>query len=197
MPYLLLLPFILLCLTSHFSYADKDMFSHVNIPEELDVHYINGEKYGRFLFRKKSVFQLPKGENRLILKYKAFLGDGDNIEKVQSKPFMLVVTLDALKNYQLTLPNFKDVDEAKRYVKKPILKVIDVDNKVAANAKLIYQLEEKSYLIQLSAAKEKDSEDPKVLPISAETSVNALEQLNLWWNKASQEEREKFLKAVL
>ena len=193
------------------------------IPEDFDVLYVDGEKFPKKVFVSgDTTLSLTPGEHHVVIQYNRIFEQGDAIDGVKSEPLMLTTTLAANVQYHLQYPPLKTVKDAKVFAKDPQVTLLAMDNDQAphpVDMTIAKQLEKKAWLdrfVKKASAPEDDlpvavSDLPNAdgtYPAKAKkpnasnssgvetTLSDAAFQLRYWWKKATEKERQDFLKEV-
>ena len=154
------------------------------VPQALDIHYVNGDKYKSSLFSLgNKELELEVGPQHIVVEYDTIWElDSDNHERVTSDPLHLTFQLTSGGTYQVKLPAIIEVEEAEEFIESPKLSLIDRKSGQEVAIRVAFQ--------------------PPVMavhtPMSDEGSEQqALEQLRFWWSKATQSQRERFMAEII
>lgn len=148
--------------------------AELRVPEQFDLLRVNGQEYKTY-FQRTKMLALRLGRNEIEMEFNQIYDaeNGDSHDRIRSQPFMVLIEVTAdseVWQLQAQLPETRA--DALRYSKNPT-----------------YQLQKNGMAIVISGTTE--TVDAKT------TAEDALTMLNLWWAKASVEQRQAFLKEVL
>ena len=194
-----LLLFGSLCWGGGASWSDE-----LRLPEVFNVLEVNGEKQKFKLFEKERVVPLTKGPQKILLQYEDFYGVGfDDHEKVKSKPFILSFEHEGgdLKA-DFNRPEFLKI--AQLFAENPDLKLVDVTTgkRVSMDLEPMKKTEPTQSEVMNSEAMKPavltSVSNPLVPELEKSPAKKApIEQLRVWWKRASLEERKTFMTEIL
>ncbi|TQV77531.1 DUF2057 domain-containing protein [Aliikangiella marina] len=149
---------------------------------------------------------LNSGLNRLVVEFEGTFKSEDSnaIEVVKSLPFLIEIYLEKDQTYQQRLLQPFGSEAAQQFAKVPKFSFVNM----ATNQQQNFQLNALSSKNQEYLKAESRLPTRKTLIISADTAKSAVKQapaphlstvsekLDYWWEKASEAEREAFLKRI-
>ena len=190
------------------------------IPEPFDVLQVNDAPFGATLQREKRLTLAP-GRHVIVLEYdQIFDADfGDSHDRIESKPFALVLTVAEESVLTVQDPQLRSGDEARRYANAPTLRVFDQARRELAVQVLPVQAVGDAFVTPAAAAPTPPaaapaaSHTPAIAPIAAPSTTPAtastpakpasaisndpLQQLQYWWQQATPEQRAAFLQQIV
>lgn len=179
------------------------------IPEPFDVLQVNDAPFGATLQREKRLTLAP-GRHVIVLEYdQIFDADfGDSHDRIESKPFALVLTVAEESVLTVQDPQLRSGDEARRYANAPTLRVFDQARRELAVQVLPVQAVGDAFVTPAAAAPTPPAAvaaAPSAAPATASTpakpasaiSNDPLQQLQYWWQQATPEQRAAFLQQIV
>jgi len=179
------------------------------IPEPFDVLQVNDAPFGATLQREKRLTLAP-GRHIIVLEYdQIFDADfGDSHDRIESKPFALVLTVAEESVLTVQDPQLRSGDEARRYANAPTLRVFDQARRELAVQVLPVQAVGDAFVTPAAAAPTPPAAvaaAPSTAPATASTpakpasaiSNDPLQQLQYWWQQATPEQRAAFLQQIV
>lgn len=179
------------------------------IPEPFDVLQVNDTPFGATLQREKRLTLAP-GRHVIVLEYdQIFDADfGDSHDRIESKPFALVLTIAEESVLTVQDPQLRSGDEARRYANAPTLRVFDQARRELAVQVLPVQAVGDAFVTPAAAAPTPPAAvaaAPSAAPATASTpakpasaiSNDPLQQLQYWWQQATPEQRAAFLQQIV
>lgn len=192
---------ISLFFTSCFSKA-----ATLEVPEQFEVLKINGVDQGTSFFTKASSLELTTGRQIIQLRYKELFEDYDNDDHttVTSPPFILVVQQEG-KPLFIQPVNVSSLSEAKKFAQRPFVNVIDEAGNVmqsesilleAFQANQYQQLAQQPLEVQPLPQQQQPTVSTTAAAQSKQVTPKALEMLHYWWQQASKESQQSFVKYI-
>lgn len=186
------------------------------IPEPFDVLQVNDAAFGATLQREKRLTLAP-GRHVIVLEYdQIFDADfGDSHDRIESKPFALVLTVADESVLTVQDPQLRSGDEARRYAKAPSLRVFDQAKREHTVQLLPVQAVGDAFVTPSAAVPTPPvaASAPAVAPVAAPSPTAAiapqaaqpapsasndpLQQLQYWWQRATPEQRAAFLQQIV
>lgn len=183
------------------------------IPEPFDVLQVNDAAFGATLQREKRLTLAP-GRHVIVLEYdQIFDADfGDSHDRIESKPFALVLTIAEESVLTVQDPQLRSGDEARRYANAPTLRVFDQARRELAVQVLPVQAVGDAFVTpaaavpvavsgQAVAPVAAPSPTAAIAPQAAQPAPSAsndpLQQLQYWWQRATPEQRAAFLQQIV
>jgi len=202
---LCVMPF-LLCL---FADAQEPV---LHIPTELQLIAIDGENIDEaagFILSPSTSYSLTEGKHRVSLKYyDVWPADDELHEIIQSKPFSMEYNFNSNSVYQVEFNIPRSIEEAQAFAKLPSCEITpfaDItqglassnDNQLEApdadNAPGL-ELSSSEIIDEVNQIEEEMSNAVEVS--NSPDSANSLDMLHFWWERASDDERERFFHSV-
>jgi uncharacterized protein YccT (UPF0319 family) len=205
--------------TSFSSHAAK-----LTIPDVFKVTKINGAEQSTSFFASENTFDVKEGKNIVVVQYSELFEDADNDDHVtiKSEPQMLLFTAEKNTHYILNNPKLEEDSQARLFAKKPVFSLSTTDNvsievfsqsTAEFEASRVFEQLEKNQLVlaqsqlaensktsvdsNLSRVNENSiNESNAVNRVKVQSSVEALNMLEYWWQKADIEQRKAFMKAI-
>ncbi|MCW8878547.1 MAG: DUF2057 domain-containing protein [Kangiellaceae bacterium] len=181
----------------------------ITFAREFNIRAINGVEYSSGLIDQDRKVSLRKGLNRIVLEFEeVYEGeDNDDFDVVKSGWYLLQIRLDD-KPYVQKITRPADASAAKKYIKNPIFEIVDHSTNTRLNYKLSPIASDKlDYAISKSRLRQNDAiliSHPATKSASINTHKNSLsvsqstasQMLDYWWQQATPQEREAFLRKV-
>lgn len=190
----------------------------LNIPAEIDLLSVNmhSPKLEGQLFGEKKT-QLNNGENQIVFRYVPSFNEREDVVKIYSDVIIVKFTA-ADVNLNFKLPIYKDANEARKKITRLEWKLVDQSGQYIAKQEDTltktgvqlgrnYNHEATQYNEQggiasigytkviVPTTQHKVAETVTVEnEVETSTDSNHLQQLQLWYSKASKEERKAFKK---
>lgn len=160
------------------------------IPKELNVLFVNGEKYGGSFFNTKNKkLKLPAGSQRIVLQYEHFFGDDEDYDRAKSEPFLLQLSLLQGEKYLVKIPTMERYEQAKAFMVKPDVTVVEQSSGNVVSSVISRKKTDGEFVDELVGEPENGKSDGE--------PSQTLEQMLYWWGKADGEQRQQFLQQVL
>lgn len=190
----MLMASLLLLINSTVSMAETISFPEEIIPLQVDNRVLEGS-----LFSAIEQVELAPGQYQLKLKYSDLYEDGfDSHAVVESKPFWVNVTIEAEKDYTLAFNRANNVVAAKVFAESPNVSLKEnasaISTPLTVLADVGMVLERKSALTVQSKQLNTVTDSPASM--GELQAPNASEMLDFWWQQASVEQRNDFIKKV-
>lgn len=205
-------PFYLtvIILTFCFS-ATTEASSYLSIDQDFNVVSVNGKSYNSGFITSDSKVKLRLGVNKIAIEYEVIFDHGDDFDLIKSETLLVSFYASRDKNYVLNYLRPANSRAARLFVKNPIINVLDNTG---------YQLKASSYFIgsksdsfinqqtrpsitgqppiRITSNKNptKSKGNSTNLP-QKQSDADAEERLNYWWRKATEKQRQSFLKKIL
>lgn len=164
----------LLC-SVFFFFSIAGQAAELQVPEQFDLLRVNGQEYKTYFQRTKTV-ALHLGRNEIEMEFNQLYDaeHGDSHDRIRSKPFTVSVEVENDSDvWQLHAAPPESRADALSYSKNP------------------------TYLLQKNGRPLPINKVTTETTVSLSTNEDAFAMLNLWWAKASVEQRQAFLKEVL
>ncbi|EAT11602.1 DUF2057 domain-containing protein [Bermanella marisrubri] len=156
------------------------------LPEALDLLKINNENIpaSTFAFRtSQSELRLAPGPNRLTIQYRTLWDvSSDQHQIVESGPIEFDVNLKGNHTYQFNWQTPASLENAIEFSNNPKIHIVGDQQSWLGNHQA-----KQSDLILIA--------DPSTHSNKSENNI-ALDKLQYWWQRASLDEREAFLKSI-
>ncbi len=183
-------------------------------PEEIPVLALDQQEVAGSLFwSSKTTYKLDSGSHEIAVRYEQLFdqNNGDH-DVLKSSIVSLKAELQDNKTYRLTLVNPpKDYDDAKQYVKQPIIAIVDEQGNTVAQQQALDNAPKpllgsslfKRVLDFRSNNGQKDlTRTGTDASTASTTTVNAVkgstvEQLKQLWQSASEQERQQFMQSII
>lgn len=183
-------------------------------PEEIPVLALDQQEVAGSLFwSSKTTYKLDSGSHEIAVRYEQLFdqNNGDH-DVLKSSIVSLKAELQDNKTYRLTLVNPpKDYDDAKQYVKQPIIAIVDEQGNTVAQQQALDNAPKpllgsslfKRVLDFRSNNGQKDlTRTGTDASTASTTTVNAVkgstvEQLKKLWQSASEQERQQFMQSII
>ena len=183
-------------------------------PEEIPVLALDHQEVAGSLFwSSKTTYKLDSGSHEIAVRYEQLFdqNNGDH-DVLKSSIVSLKAELQDNKTYRLTLVNPpKDYDDAKQYVKQPIIAIVDEQGNTVAQQQALDNAPKpllgsslfKRVLDFRSNNGQKDlTRTGTDASTASTTTVNAVkgstvEQLKQLWQSASEQERQQFMQSII
>ena len=183
-------------------------------PEEIPVLALDQQEVAGSLFwSSKTTYKLDPGSHEIAVRYEQLFdqNNGDH-DVLKSSIVSLKAELQDNKTYRLTLVNPpKDYDDAKQYVKQPIIAIVDEQGNTVAQQQALDNAPKpllgsslfKRVLDFRSNNGQKDlTRTGTDASTASTTTVNAVkgstvEQLKQLWQSASEQERQQFMQSII
>ena len=180
----------------------------LNSAPTILVEAINGRDAGASFIGQQHSYELAPGEYTVVVSY-ADMYDltADDFEKVESSPVKMTFTAKAGATYQLRHEPVDGVEAARKFAKKPDLKILDQATGKPVEVAIEYTVpkrllptlrfaseEEKVFVSDYNPpAGPKNDAEPE---LASDDELSALKMLQFTWEQASQQEREAFLRWI-
>lgn len=191
---------IVLILFANYSMAR----SSLEVSEEFNIVSVNGQSHKNDLFSGNRIVNLIPGLNKIALEYEAvFEVDNDDFDIVKSSPF--VISFYAPTNRRFKLKHIKQANTkaARKFAINPLVS-IKSDGQLVRSNLIILASNSDNYINQQTNINSKQT--PITItssPATAKThkrnlslTPSADDMLKYWWDIASKEQREAFLKSI-
>ena len=155
---------------------------------------------------------------QLILRYRQVFDDGDDFDVVKSKAFSVTFdTMSGQSDFYLLADLPENVDEAKRFAKKPAVRLSTLKSTQAINDStrsssllssivpviLAYDVDQRTwidnFIVQNPAQEQPISQthqNQAAVSASQATTTLAMSKLLYWWDRSSLADREAFIELV-
>ena len=200
--------------------------AELRIPEPFNVLQVNDVSYSATLQREKRL-ELAPGRHVIVLEYdQIFDADfGDSHDRIESKPFALVLTVGTESPLTVQDPQLQTGDDARRYAKAPTLRVLDAAQRELTVQVLPVQAVGDAFISPAAAAPTPPAvmapasaavatyastsmstatpapapaaAAPKPVELAPPASHDPLQQLQYWWQQATPEQRAAFLQQIV
>lgn len=180
----------------------------VNVSDNLIVREVNEKSIDNGFMGRKSSFELPQGNNALIVRYKDVFEDLDFAEdrRVESQDFVVKFTITDQEQLELSTIKIKNLAAADKFIQSPKLILKDGHNnqlnltlEIVSEYKLAKQVDKavnllasKQVIQTKNTALTKTSIEIKEKSESPLIQVNSSAMLKYWWQNASKDEKQRF-----
>lgn len=182
-----------------------DAQSNLAVSKEFKVVSVNGNAYAGSLSSKASLLKLAMGVNKIAISYGSdFKNTNGDIETIKSNIFIVSFYLPSEGHYRLLHLKQSNLKAAQKFVKKPIINII---NQQGTNVKLkqFFPTSQTISLIHQNTKNKLKTQQPIRL-VSNQSSDKKQQKVDIikdaesmllfWWQQATPQQRQSFLKKV-
>jgi uncharacterized protein YccT (UPF0319 family) len=184
------------------------------IPEELNILSVDNVKHtGKLFSSDDTTLKLKPGQHRILVEYEVIWDvSSDDHERILSKPFLIIFSAEASRQYAIKLPSFNNVDEVQKYANKPVFSLIDRSTNRPVAIKVVYHAAERGFFGQFNnpVVPARPVQNPApAAAVPAKKPVNSqrtgitttgsnmpLKMLEYWWSQANEQQRKHFIESI-
>lgn len=176
-----------------------------NIPAAFNLLAIDGAKYSRVSIKDGNTIKLLPGIHEYLIEYQDFWdSNGDDTEKVTSKPIAIRFTVQAGNQYTIDFGKIENVEQSQAFADKPKIAIIDLASRQTVSAEIKYNRYLVGFLGSLFGPSTAAPSQPAAMssqPAPAAPASNkpgtkhdgkALEMLKYWWETADKTQQDRF-----
>jgi uncharacterized protein YccT (UPF0319 family) len=176
------------------------------LPAAFNLLAVDGAKYSRVSIKDGATIKVLPGVHEYLIEYQDFWeSNGDDFEKVTSKPIAIRFTAEKGKQYTIDFGKIENVEQSQAFADKPKIAIIDRTNGQSVAAEIKYNRYTGSFLGSLfgpsTSAPSQPAFAPRSQPAPAAPATNkpatnrdgkALEMLKYWWETADKAQQDSF-----
>ena len=203
-----LLGYLCASLVLYSSIAVKAEAAKLTITDNLILRDIDDKSVEHGFLSKKQTFELTPGKHTLIIKYKDVFEDLDFAEDrlVTSDYFVVKFTVENQQELLLSTSKINDLAAAEHFARKPELSLLDEDKKAVVldleklkDYELAKQVTKVVTNLSVPIVTTQNINKASIVANSELAfnnkvldNVDAVPMLKYWWQKANQEEKDRF-----
>ena len=166
------------------------------VPGQYNLLSIDAVHYQQAMLKDGAIVKLLPGSHQFIIEYKDFWNlNGEQHEKIVSKPMAITFTAQAGIQYSINAAPLESVEQAQAFAKKPSISIVDTTNNQEVTAKIKYNLYGQGLFTTLFGASKPESTAIQYSTKETDTpnkGDNALEMLKVWWKSADEKQQSDF-----
>lgn len=180
----------------------------LTLPETFTAVTVNDIEQPSHFFAKETVLELAQGNHTIIIEYKDLFDGDDDHTTVRSKPIVLLFSLSEQQaaNAKLSLKTkpLLEVEDAKSFVKKPKITIVDqhnievksiIESLTAFNSRRAFNAFEQNEERVQTKSRAVIKKPKSICDVSNEQV--SLAQLKCVWSKSSKADQEAFVHFIL